>query len=182
MTAMPHQNPDTSRYALVITEDGQLVNNTVHTTRAERRYACVEALKETRADVPKNEVLDILLSYGGADPDAAIGSISALYAEFGVDIYLEDQATEEDDNPLGLPLLHSVFIDYGEAENAANSIVHFTDATKRADHLRQRLINLHTAAELSLTEAELALRLQETLRALINDQVTVHLLSTDSII
>lgn len=177
MTAMPHQTPDPTRYALVITDDNRLVNNTVHTTRAARRDACVEVLGDHYGN--QTMMNDILLSFGGADPDAAVASIAKPYMKHGIDVYLEDQSAEEPTSNLGLPLLHSVFVDYGEDESAANSITHFTDATKRAEHLRQRLYNLHTGAPLTLTEPELALQLQNTLRALINDQVTVRLLSTD---
>lgn len=180
MTAIPFQTPDTVRYALVITDDGELVNNTLHTTRGERRDVCVDLLKHRYAQKPK--VDDILLSFGGADPDGAVDSIAALYKHHGIDIYLEDQSVEETNNQLGLPLLHSVFIDYGKEEIAANSIVHFTDATSRAEHLRRRLNNLNAAAALTLAEPELAQQLQETLRSLVNDQVTVHLLSTDWIL
>lgn len=173
----------TTQFALVITDDGELVNNTIHTTRQERRDACVRILKDACPDVKEAEVTDILLAFGGADPDAAVGSISALYAEYGVDIYLEDQTLPVDPaiNP-GLPLLHSVFINYGDDESAANSIVHFTDTAKRLEYLHQRLNNLNAAAVLPLSEDDLAEQLQKTLRSLINDQITVFLVSSDWIV
>lgn len=181
--------PDTTvqnRYALVITCDGQLITNTTFDTLFDRRDKCVAILKVTdRArSVDTQDVQDILDRLGGADPDGAIGSISELYSEFGYDIYLEIQKTPHAfGHPLGLPpLLHSVFIDYHEENNSANSIVHFTDTAKRAEYLRQRLNNLSAAAALSLSEHDLTQKLQKTLRSLINDQVTVSLISTDWIV
>lgn len=178
MTAMPHHQPDTTRYALVITNDGELIENSVHTTRGERRDACVEALKDTCSDVPKSEVTDILLSYGGADPDAALGSISELYAEFGVDIYLEDQPVPEE--PVaGVPVaMHSVLQSYDTS--SMNAIMHFPTKDARADHLRRQLNNLHAAVppDEAFTDAELAARVQQTLNRLLDQNVSVHLVTS----
>jgi hypothetical protein len=170
----------TTQFALVMTDDGELVNNTIHTTRQERRDTCVRVLKEACPYVKEAKVTEILETFGGADPDAAVGSISELYSEHGVDIYLENQPLPVDPaiNP-GLPLLHSVFISYGDDESAANSIAHFTDNAERLEYLYQRLNNLGAAAVLPLSEDDLAEQLQKTLRNLINDQVTVFLVSSD---
>jgi hypothetical protein len=178
MTAMPHQTQDPTCYALVVTNDGQLLNNTVHATRAERRDACVEVLKDACPDVTKAEVNDILLTFGGADPDSAIGSISELYAEFGVDIYLEDQAVPEE--PVaGVPVaMHSVVQSY---ENSAmNTILHFPTKDARADHLRRQLNNLNTAVppEETFSDTELATRVEKALRGLIDQKVSVHLVTS----
>jgi hypothetical protein len=173
MTAMPHQTVDTVRYALVITDDGQLLNNTVHATPAERRDACVEVLKDANTDVGTTDVTDILLTFGGADPDSAIGSISELYAEYGVDIYLEDQTVPEE--PVaGVPVaMHSVLQSY---ENSAMNPT--TEA--RAEHLRRQLSNLMVAVppDEAFTEAELAARVEKTLNGLMDQNVTVHLITS----
>ncbi|MEO3931327.1 hypothetical protein WMO79_00745 [Micrococcaceae bacterium Sec7.4] len=178
MTAMTHQKTDTVRFALVITEDGQLVTNTVHATRAERRDACVEALKDTRTDVRKTEVTDILLAFGGADPDAAIGSISALYADFGVDVYLEDQAVPEE--PVaGVPVaMYSLLQSY---ENSAqNTIAHFPTPEARHDHMRRQLNNLMAAVppDEAISDTDLAARVEKTLNGLLDQRVTVHLVTS----
>lgn len=175
MTAPTQEEAGTVRFALIITEDGQLLNNTVHTTRGERRYACVEALKETKADVPKNEILNILLSFGGADPDAAIVAISGLYADFGVDVYLEDQPVPE--QPVaGVPVaMYSILQSY---ENSAqNTIIHFPTPEARHTHMRQQLNNLGAAVrpDEAFTDAELRKRVQRTLNGLLDQNVTVHL-------
>lgn len=170
--------PKTTRYALVITDDGELVTNTVHDTRRERRDACVEVLKSTCHDVTEAEVTDILLAFGGADPDGAIGSISELYAEYGVDIYLEDQPVPADPkSSLGLPL-HSVFISY--ADTTSNTIEHFPTPEARAAYLRQRLNNLCAAVspDETVSEEDLAAKVQQTLLTLIDQNVCVHLISS----
>ncbi|MCB5280645.1 hypothetical protein [Arthrobacter sp. ES1] len=181
MTAMPHQNPDTARYALVITDDGQLLNNTVHATRGERRDACVEVLKDACNDVTKAEVNDILLTFGGADPDAAIGSISALYADFGVDVYLEDQAVPEE--PVtGVPVaMYSVLQSY---ENSAqNTIAHFPTKEARTEHLRKQLVRLirlisEVPSDESFSDTELATHIERRINDLIDQRVTVHMVTS----
>ena len=178
MTAMPHQTQDPTCYALVITNDGQLLNNTVHTTRADRRDACVEVLRETCPDVTKAEATDILLTFEGADPDAAVSSISELYAEYGVDIYLEDQPVPEE--PVaGVPVaMHSVVQSY---ENSAmNAIVHFPTKDARAEHLRRQLNNLNAAVppEEPISDTELAAKVEKTMQGLIDQKVSVHLVSS----
>lgn len=178
MTAMPHQNPDTGRYALVITNDGQLVTNTVHATRAERRDACVEVLQETCNDVRKDEITDILLTFGGADPDSAISEISGLYAEYGVDVYLEDQPVPEE--PVaGVPVaMYSVLQSY--EDSALNTIVHFPTPEARHEHMRRQLNNLMAAVppDEAISDTDLAARVQGTLNVLMDQRVTVHLVTS----
>jgi hypothetical protein len=181
MTAMPHQEADTTRYALVITNDGQLLNNTVHATRAERRDACVEVLKDACNDVAKAEVTDILLSYGGADPDGAIGSISALYAEFGVDIYLEELAVPEE--PVaGVPVaMYSVLQSY--EDGAMNTVIHFPTREDRTEHLRRQLVRLSrtTGSEMPdkpLSETETAAQIEIIYNGLIDQKTSFHLVTS----
>lgn len=178
MTAMTHQKPDTVRHALVITEDGQLLENSVHATRAARRDACVAVLKDACNDVTKADVDDILLTFGGADPDSAIGSISALYAEYGVDIYLEDQPVPEE--PVaGVPVaMHSVLQSY---ENSAmNTIAHFPTTEARHDHMRRQLNNLFAAVppDEVISDTDLAARVERTLNGLLDQRVSVHLVTS----
>ena len=168
--------PDDTRYALVITRDGALVNNTTHDTRRARRDTCVGVLRAVCGDaVPFSDVRDILLSFGGADPDAALGQISALYAEEGIDIYLEDQAVPP--APVrGVPVaLYSVFLGY--ENNELNTINHFPSKEEREEHLHRVLSSLGAAvpADADLTEHEVAARLEATMNALIDQQVTLRL-------
>lgn len=180
MTAMPHQKPDTARLALVITEDGRLLNNTVHATRAERRDACVEALKDNRRDVRQVDVTDILLSFGGADPDSAIDAISEHYTSYGIDIYLEDQPVPEE--PVaGVPVaMHSVLQSYDNS--AMNTILHFPTKEARTDHLRRQLNNLTAAVppDAAFSDTELASKVEQTLQGLIDQKVSVHLVTSFS--
>jgi hypothetical protein len=174
----PHEKADTARYALVITDDGQLINNTVHATRAERRDACVEVLRDANTDVRTTDVTDILLSFGGADPDSAIGSISELYADFGVDIYLEDQPVPEE--PVaGVPIaMYSVLQSY---ENSTmNTIVHFPTPEARHDHMRRQLNNLFAAVppDEVISDTDLAARVEKTLNGLLDQRVSVHLVTS----
>ncbi|KIA72721.1 hypothetical protein ANMWB30_24890 [Arthrobacter sp. MWB30] len=168
-------DPTNIRFALVITNDGVLVNNTIHATRRERRDAGVAALLEADSSryVPESDVRDILLTFGGADPDAALNEISVLYAEHGFDVYLEEQTMPADPNAnLGLPL-YAVVVSYPEK----NTIDSFRTAEERADHLRQRLINLQTVVPAGHDEDQLAAAVQQTLRSLIDTDVCVHLVT-----
>lgn len=173
-TVSPVEDQDT-RFALVITSDGALVNNTTHDTRRARRDACVDVLQAICGGTADDDVRDILRQFGGADPDAAIGQISALYAEEGIDIYLEDVPVPEERVP-GLPVaLWSVFQGYDNASQ--NTILHFPSREERTDHLYRSLNNLSAAVPVSegLTDHELAARLEVVLDALIDQKVTVRL-------
>lgn len=172
-----------TQFALVITDDGELINNTIHLTPWERRDACVSVLKDACNDVEEEEVTDILDRFGGADPDQVVRLISELYSDFGIDIYLDDQPLPTDSslNP-GVPVLHSVFVDYGPTESTSNSIIHFVNTERRSEHLLQRLSNLGAAPAVMLSEDSLAQKLQLTLRSLVNDQVNVFLISSDFIV
>lgn len=171
---------ETMRYALVITNDGSLITNTVHATRRERRDACVEVLKETCHYVRKQKVQDILLAFGGADPDAALGSITELYAEHGVDVYLEDQVVPEDPkNNLGLPLIYSLAM--SEGGKSFSTVEHFATPDKRTDRLQQLLINLNAGLPEDRTNDEvLVARVQQTMRDLIGNSFRVQLADAPS--
>ncbi|MFJ2662563.1 hypothetical protein [Arthrobacter koreensis] len=173
-TVSPVEDQDT-RFALVITSDGTLVNNTTHDTRRARRDACVDVLQTMFGGVADIKVRDILRLFGGADPDVAIGQISALYEEEGIDIYLEDVPVPEDRVP-GLPVaLWSIFQGYDNA--AQNTILHFPSREERMDHLYRTLNSLSAAVLVSegLTDHELAARLEARFNALIDQAVTVRL-------
>lgn len=174
-TVSPVEDQNT-RFALVITSDGTLVNNTTHDTRRARRDTCVDVLQTIcGGTAAADEMRNILRLFGGADPDAAIGQISALYAEEGIDIYLEDQpvpAVPERGVPVAL---YSIFEGY---ENSAhNTLTQFPSAEERTAALHRKLSNLGAAVPLrdGLTEDKLAARLEETLNRLVDQKVTVRL-------
>lgn len=176
MTAMTDQETDTVRFALVITNDGRIVNNTVHATRGERRDACVAFLN--RRYINRTETEDILLTFGGADPDTAVESISKLYKKYGIDVYLEDQPVPA--VPVrGVPVaMYSVLQSY---ENSAqNTIVHFPTTEARHDHMRRQLNNLFAAVppDEAISDTDLAARIEQTLNGLLDQRVTVHLVTS----
>lgn len=165
------------RYALIITNDGELVENSVHKSPEARRDACVKALKASdRGDVDEAEVTAILAEYNGSDPDGAIGDISPLYAEHGYDIYLEDQSAAET-AVAGVPVaLHSILQSFENSNQ--NTLVHFPTAADREAALRRHLSNIGAApaeTKVKLTENELATRLENKLNLLLDQKVTVHL-------
>lgn len=179
--------PDTTvqnHHVLVIIKDGQLVEAASFTSIFDRRDQCVAALKKTCPQAPEADVREILDDYAGADPDSVLRDLSVIYSEHGVDIFLSTQ-----EHPLhqGLgigfsPILHSVIVNYHEDDHPAVTIAHFTDTAKRAQYLRERLINTGAAAGLTLSVSELVEKLQAHLRSLINDRVTVTLASSDVIV
>lgn len=177
-TTLSHLKPDTVCFSLVVTNDAQLISNSLHATRAERRDACVAVLADTCTKVDADDVNDILLRFGGADPDVALGLVSALYAEFGIDIYLEDQPVPE--VPVaGVPAaMHSVLTSY--EDTSLNEIVHFPTKEARAEHLRRKLANLGAALPNipELSEDSLAALLEDALRGLIDQAVNVDLVSS----
>lgn len=164
------------RYALVITNDGELVDNSVHESPEARRDACVEALKASdRGDVDRAEVTAILAEYNGSDPDGAIGDISALYAEHGYDLYLEDQ-TAAGTSLVGVPVaMYSVLQSF---ENSAqNTLVHHRTVADREAALRRHLNGIGAAVDpdKKFSDKELAARVETTMNLLIDQKVTVHL-------
>lgn len=174
MTGSAQEEAGIVRFALVITDDGQLINNTVHDTRAERRDACAEIVKAT-CNAYAREVNLILLKFGGAHPDGAVAAISALYAGTGIDIYLEDQPVPE--QPVaGVPVaMYSILQSY--ENRAQNALVHFPTTEARQNHMRQQLNNLGAAVppDDTFTDEELRERVQRTLNGLLDQQVSVHL-------
>lgn len=177
MTAMTDTEPETLRFALLITNNGRIVNNTVHTSRGDRRDACVKFLDLYRY-VHKTEVDDVLLSFGGADPDAAVDAISKLFKKYGIDVYLEDQPVPG--VPVrGVPVaMYSVLQSYDNS--AQNTILHFPTLEARTEHLRRQLSNLGEAAppDATLTEDQLVARVERALNWLLDQRVTVHLASS----
>jgi hypothetical protein len=174
---MPTSTATSTIYDLIITNDGELVANSSHTSVHERRDAAVDALKGACSDVEEDEVTEILETFGGADADSALDQIKELYADYGYDVYLEEKSTPPARLiTLGLPTLHSVFV--GHAKSSDNTISHFSTTEDRTEHLRQRLINLNAGVPASHTEDDLVIELQHTLRDLIDDHISVHLIST----
>ena len=171
----------TTRYALIITEDGALVTYSVHNTRHERRDACLEALQDACDYVQTSMGKNILLTFGGADPDAAARSMAELYVEHGIDVYLEDHPVPApDEAALGVPLLHSVFYTYGADENK-DSISHFLTEEERVEYLRDRLINIGgdlIALDYDASTEALAAALEKRLDGLIFGGISVHLVSS----
>lgn len=171
----------TTRYALIITEDGALVTYSVHDTRGERRDACLQALQDACNFVKVSRGENILLTFGGADPDAAARSMAEMYVDHGIDVYLEDHPVPvPDEAALGVPLLHSVFYSYGAEENN-DSISHFLTEEERIEYMRNQLINIGgglVALDYEASAEDLAAALQKRLDGLIAGGVSVHLISS----
>lgn len=174
-TEITPASEEATRYALVITNDGSLITNTVHATRRERRDACVEVLVQTCHYVRKQKVRDILLTFGGADPDAALGSITELYAEYGVDVYLEDQVVPEDPrDSLGLPTIYSIVM--SEEDKSSSTVEHFATPEERNERLVRRLISLQVHVPGDRNNAEvLVVHVQQAMRDLIGNSFRVQL-------
>lgn len=170
--------PENLRYALVITNDGSLLENSVHDTRDARRDVCVQALRDhVRSSVSEAEADAILADYNGADPDAAVGDITVLYAEEGIDVYLEDQPVPARPDRGVPPVIHSVLVSYSKAPN---TIEHFTSIPDQAEYLRKRLRGLIGEEQPETTPTgTLARRLQTALNSLLDQQVTVHLATSE---
>lgn len=171
----------TNRYALIITEDGALVTYSVHSTRGERREACLQALQDRCKTIKVSRGENILLTFGGADPDAAARSLADMYVDHGFDVYLEDHPVPApDEAALGVPLLHSVFYTYGAEENK-DSISHFLTEDERSEHLRNQLINIgrsFVALDHQASAEDLAAAIQKRLDELVAGGIKVHLVSS----
>lgn len=170
--------PADIRFALVITDDGKLVENSVHDTREERRDTCVQSLREnTRSHVSKSEINTILAEYDGADPDSAVGDISVLYAEEGIDVYLEDQTVPAQPERGVPPVIHSVLVSYSKAPN---TIEHFSSIPDQAEYLRRRLHGITGVEQAKTTPTGiLARKLQTALTNMLGQKVTVHLATSE---
>ena len=171
---MTDTEPKTLRFALLITNNGRIVNNTVHSSRGDRRDACVKFL-HLYGYIRQTEVDDILLSFGGADPDAAVDAVSKLFKNYGLDVYLEDRPVPE--LPVrGVPCaMYSILQSYDNS--AQNVLVHFPTPEARAEHMRRQLNSMGAAVppDDTFTDDELRKRVQRTLNGLLDQNVTVHL-------
>jgi len=171
---MTDTEPETLRFALLITNNGRIVNNTVHSSRGDRRDACVTFLR-LYGYIRQTEVDDLLLSFGGADPDAAVDAVSKLFKKYGLDVYLEDRPVPE--VPVrGVPVpMYSILQSYDNS--AQNVLVHFPTLEARTEHLRRQLSNLGAAVppDAPLSEDQLVARVQRALNGLLDQRVTVHL-------
>lgn len=165
-----------TNFNLVITHETQLIHNASYDTSAERRDAAVVVLRSITDYVSAIDVLKILLGFGGASPDNALGHISALYAEEGVDVYLEDIPVNTATGP---DMLYSVVTSYDHS--VTNEVVHCHSLIQREDYLRNRLVDRGEAHIRSgVGHDYLAAKLQESLRADPNVTVpiSIHLLTS----
>lgn len=166
----------TNGFGLVVTQGNDLVHCASYSTARERRDACVAVLKTTTDQVEVIDVLNILLNFGGAAPDAATDRISTLYAKYDVDVYLEDNAPAVSTET---PLVHSVFISHNHS--VANEIIHFPTLDLRESYLRLRLAETGAASPITgVSHDTLAAKLQHALAGSDGpgNSHTIHLLTS----
>lgn len=134
------ENTNTERrsrtvYSSVLVDGGDVVLNEVHATRAERRDALVDCLRQNHDEVDPREVDAVLDGFGGADPDGAAERVFALYESAvtgGLAMALSEH--ELDDGPA---VLYATFTDYGDGTVAGEM---HASAEERRLALRERAI------------------------------------------
>ena len=136
--------PQRTCYSATVVEDGESVLIELYAERWQRRNAVVELLGINHDEVDVADVQAILDSFGGADPDEALAQITALYADFGVDVYLDDVSV-----PSPPQELWSVYTDYGDGTYA---LEHFYSREQRRESLRERCETLSTETPEDLDE------------------------------
>lgn len=163
-------------YNLVISQQSVLIHNAVYPSAAERRDAVVAILRTLSDRVKATDVMELLLSYGGADPDQAANTISHLYMPHGVRVYLHDVPENLMDAP---GLIHSVVISYNHS--ASNEIVNCRSLAARETYLRNRLIDFgQVGIAADVSHDYLALKLQEAMKedTTLNFPASIHLLTS----
>lgn len=161
---------------LVISHNTTLVHNAFYPSAAQRRDAAVIILKTLSDRVKSTDVLELLLSFGGADPDQVVKNISDLYIQDGISVYLQDAPK----NTMGAPgLIYSVLTSYGHS--TVNEIVHYRNLADRETHLRNRLIDFGEAGIAAhVSHDYLATKLQEAMKSetTANFPASIHLLTS----
>lgn len=163
-------------HTLIITNDGELLENSIHTSPAARLKACVAALKEAnRGEVDEEELDALMAESAGGDPDDVVSELATLHADHGYDIYYEDKPLPEVPDR-GVPVaLYSVLQSFENSEQ--NTLVHHRTVADRQAAMRRTLNSIGAAVEPDneYSDAELAALVEARLNSLLDQKVTVHL-------
>lgn len=167
-TTLTQASPDLPQrtcYSATVVDGGEPVLTELYPERWQRRNAVVELLDVNHDEVDTADVQAILDSFGGADPDEALAQIAALYADFGVDVYLADVSV-----PTVPQELWSVYTDYGDGTCA---LEHFYSREARRQNLHERCETLLTKTPTDLDEQGYVDLVREALQ-LTSGTVSLH--------
>lgn len=123
-----------TEYHALVVDEGTVVLDQHFSTDHERRDEVLELLKANHDEVSAEEVQDVLDRFGGADPERALQTATALYADFGVDLHLSDRQID-----LGPSFVYTTLTEYGDG---TGSIEHYGSRDERLTALRERALML----------------------------------------
>lgn len=128
----------TTEYAALVIDGDQVVLDERFDNPSARLTAVVDLMLTNHDEVAPQDVNEILAPYGGANPEAALAEVMALYANWGVDVDLHISEYQRD---VGPAVLYTCLTDYGDG---TMFIEHFPTASERLADLRQRAANVDT--------------------------------------
>jgi hypothetical protein len=122
-------------FTAVVFDEGSAVLDESYATRSARRDAVVDVLLGNHDEVDEAIVQGILDPFGGADADATLAQITALYGDYGVDVHLGEHRRD-----VGPSVLYSAFTHYGD--DNSTFVEHYGTRDDRLKVLRQRAADL----------------------------------------
>lgn len=151
LTTLPANTPERAyetEYAVLVVDDEQVVLDERFDNPSARLTAIVELMLANHDEVAHQDVNDVLAPFGGANPDAALAQVMALYATCGVDV---DLHLSEHQRDVGPAVLYTTLTDYGDGQLF---IEHFPTAGERLRDLRQRAANVEPDREVDFGDAD----------------------------
>lgn len=130
-------SPSTKVFTAQVFDEGEKVLDELYPDQRSRRDAVVELLRSNHDEITPDAVRVVLDAFGGADPDAALEMVVALYGPYGIDASFGEHDLELE---LAPAVLWSVATFYEDGEG--HSIEHYPSREQRLDSLRGRAASL----------------------------------------
>lgn len=137
-----------TEYTVLVTDELDTVLNEAYPHPSARRDGVIELLLANHDEVEEAEVVELLASRGGADADAALNDVVALFNDRGAQISVTTGERQRDVGPLWL---YTAFTDYG---NGSYWIEHYPTKADRLAELRQRALSLTEDSSSDFSDAD----------------------------